>query len=65
MTRPSRVLLDEHASRIFERLLTDHGIEVVHAKDEFGTRTRKDSRERSKKCSIGTNLKLYRIRSWR
>ena len=34
-----RILLDEHVSRIFERVLREHGYEVEQAKDRFGERT--------------------------
>lgn len=34
-----RLLLDEHASRVLERVLAERGIDVVHAKDEFGEQT--------------------------
>lgn len=33
------VLLDEHVSRVFERVLRERGYVVTQAKDEFGERT--------------------------
>lgn len=33
------VLLDEHVGRVFERVLSERGFEVVQAKDAFGERT--------------------------
>jgi predicted nuclease of predicted toxin-antitoxin system len=35
----SRVLLDEHVGRVFERVLRERGHEVVQAKDVFGEET--------------------------
>ncbi|WP_181691206.1 DUF5615 family PIN-like protein [Natronomonas sp. LN261] len=34
-----RILLDEHVGRIFERLLSERGYDVVQAKDQFGEYT--------------------------
>lgn len=34
-----KLLLDEHVSRVFERVLRERGCEVIQAKDEFGERT--------------------------
>ena len=34
-----RVLLDEHVSRVLERVLRDRGYEVAQAKDRLGERT--------------------------
>lgn len=34
-----RFLLDEHVTRVFERVLREHGTEVVHAVDEIGEQT--------------------------
>jgi hypothetical protein len=34
-----RILLDEHVGRIFERLLSERGYDVVRAKDQFGEHT--------------------------
>jgi len=34
-----RILLDEHVGRIFERLLSERGYDVVQAKDQFGEHT--------------------------
>lgn len=34
-----RILLDEHLSRVFERVLRERGYEVDQAKDRFGERT--------------------------
>ncbi|WP_114577191.1 DUF5615 family PIN-like protein [Saliphagus sp. LR7] len=38
MTQPS-ILLDEHVSRVFERVLRERGYEIHQAKDQFGERT--------------------------
>ena len=35
----ARLLLDEHVGRVFERVLSERGYEVLQAKDEFGERT--------------------------
>lgn len=35
----TRILLDEHVGRVFERLLRERGYEVVQAKDQFGEHT--------------------------
>lgn len=37
---PARLLLDEHVNRVLTRVLRERGLEVVHARDEFGERTR-------------------------
>jgi hypothetical protein len=34
-----RILLDEHVGRIFERLLSERGYDVVQAKDQLGEHT--------------------------
>lgn len=39
MTPPAPLLLDEHVSRVFERVLRERGFDVVQAKDRFGERT--------------------------
>lgn len=41
MTR-SRLLLDEHVGRVFERVLSERGYYVEQAKDRFGEHTRDD-----------------------
>ena len=38
----SRILLDEHVGRVFERVLRERGYEVEQAKDRFGERTTDD-----------------------
>lgn len=40
MTASTHILLDEHVSRIFERLLKERGYRVNQAKDSFGEHTR-------------------------
>jgi hypothetical protein len=35
----TEVLLDEHVSRVFERVLGEQGYHVEQAKDRFGERT--------------------------
>jgi uncharacterized protein with PIN domain len=35
----SRILLDEHVGRIFERLLRERGYDAVQAKAQFGEQT--------------------------
>ena len=39
MTEDVRILLDEHVSRIFQRLLEERGFTVQQACDRFGERT--------------------------
>lgn len=39
MSEPADVLLDEHVSRLFERVLRERGFHVDQAKDRFGERT--------------------------
>ncbi|WP_458189796.1 DUF5615 family PIN-like protein [Haladaptatus sp. NG-WS-4] len=36
MTAAAKILLDEHVSRIFERVLKEQGYQVEQAKDRFG-----------------------------
>ncbi|WP_302081626.1 DUF5615 family PIN-like protein [Salinibaculum rarum] len=39
MSSASHVLLDEHVSRVFERVLRECGCQVTQAKDRFGEQT--------------------------
>jgi len=39
MTGPTDLVLDEHVSRVFERVLEERGYQAVQAKDHLGERT--------------------------
>lgn len=39
MSEPTKVLLDEHVSRVLERVLDERGFQVEQAKDRFGEGT--------------------------